>query len=366
MNFLWSSLPTIAVLGILILVHEWGHFIACRLSGVRVEKFSIGFGPELFHFQGKKTRYVISLFLLGGYVKPAGESASDIGPEGFRPGDYLAAPVWKRIFIVVSGVFMNYLLGFVLFTGIFLAGRPLPLAQVGGFAEGYPAETSGLEKGDRIVSVEGQPVTTWEQLTGELSRIRQGEVTLEIVRRSRLESYRVPVRVEQVKDVFGETHFLARLGIRPDPEANEIVKLAPGPALREAFLTEVHLTTMTYKAIYYLVTGQLSLKTISGPVGIIAMTGTAVKLGFVYLLHLTAVLSISLAVINLLPIPALDGGHFLFLLIEVIQRRRVSFEFQERAAQVGFVLLMALMVFVLYNDLVNLEVVDRLKMALGR
>ena len=176
----------------------------------------------------------------------------------------------------------------------------------------------------------------------------------------------MPVRTEEVKDVFGKTHRLARLGILPDPGALRIEKLSPAAALREAFVTEVHLTVMTYKAFYFLITGQMSLKTLSGPVGIVAMTGMAVQMGLIHLLHLTAVLSISLAVINLLPIPALDGGHLLFLLIEAVQRRRVSLEFQERAAQVGFVLLMALMVFVLYNDLVNLEVVDRLKMVFNR
>ena len=172
--------------------------------------------------------------------------------------------------------------------------------------------------------------------------------------------------METAKDVFGETHRVSRLGILPDPEAQRIEKVTFLPAVREAFLTEVHLTAMTYKAMFYLVTGRLSLKTLSGPVGIVAMTGTAAKMGAVYLLHLTAVLSISLAVINLLPIPALDGGHFMFLLIELLRRKSVSMEFQERAAQVGFILLMALMVFVIYNDLVNLQVLDHLKTVLGR
>lgn len=366
MNFLWSILPTLAVLGALILVHEWGHFMACRLSGVRVEKFSIGFGPELFHWERKGTRYVLSLFLFGGYVKPAGESASEVGPEGLKPCDYLAAPVLKRIFIVVAGVLMNYLLGFILFTAIFLIGRPVTLAQIGGFVEGYPAAQSALASGDHIVAVEGVPVTTWDELTGQLQQVQGTEVTLQIERHERLSAHKVPVRVEEVKDVFGKTHRLARLGILPDPRAQRIERLSLAAALREAVITEVHLTAMTYKAFYLLITGQMSLKTLSGPVGIVAMTGMAVQMGLIHLLHLTAVLSISLAVINLLPIPALDGGHLLFLLIEAVQRRRVSIEFQERAAQIGFVLLMALMVFVLYNDLVNLEVVDRLKMVFNR
>lgn len=366
MNFLAGLVPTLVVLGILILVHEWGHFIACRLTKVRVEKFSIGFGPELIHFQGKETRYAVSLFPLGGFVKPSGESISEVGAGGLRPYDFLAAPVWKRVLIVVAGVAMNYFLSFALFFTIFLMGRPVPLAKIGGFVEGYPAASSGLAKGDRIIAIGGTPIHSWEDLTEQLNQVSAPEVDLEIERDQRMKKVSIPLRVETVKDVFGETHEIRRLGIKPDPESFETEKLSWWPALREAFLTEVHLAAMTYKGLYYLFTGRLSLKTISGPLGIMTMTGVAAKMGVIYVLHLTAVLGISLAVINLLPIPALDGGHLVFLLIEAVQGRRVSLEFQERATQIGFALLMLLMVLVLYNDLVNLQLFDRFKLALGR
>ena len=366
MNFLFDLIPTLVVLGLLILVHEFGHFLACRVSKVRVEKFSIGFGPEILHFQGKETRYAVSLFPFGGFVKPAGESLSEIEGEKPRPGDYLAASVGKRIFIVVAGVLMNYFLSFVLFVVIFLAGRPVPLAQVGGFVEGYPAESSGLLKGDRITALNGNSVHSWEDLTEALSRITPPTVELGIMRKNEILMIQTAVRVESVKDVFGKVHELPRLGILPDRAAFETERLSFFPAVKEAFLTEWHLTVMTYKALFYLAIGRVSFKTISGPIGIMALTGAAAKMGFVYLLHLTAVLGISLAVINLMPIPALDGGHFAFLLIEAVQRRRVSLQFQERATQVGFALLMLLMVFVLFNDLVNLNVVERVKAAFGQ
>ena len=366
MSVLAGLLPTVIVLGILILVHEWGHFIACRRLGVRVEKFSIGFGPELFHFEGKETRYVVSLLPFGGYVKPAGESFTEIGVGGPAPGDFLAAAPWKRILIIVAGVLMNYLLSFVLFVGIFIVGRPVQLAQIGGFVEGYPGITSGLEKGDRIVAVEGRPVTSWGELTSVLSEIAQEKVEVELLRADRVKKLRVAVKVEPVEDIFGTTHRLARLGITPDPAAFKVETLPPVAAVKEAFLTEIQLAGLTYKALYYLATGRLSLKTISGPIGIMAMTGTAAKMGFVYLIHLTAVLGISLAVINLLPIPALDGGHLLFLLIEVLRGKRVSPQVQERVTQIGFMLLILLMVLVLYNDILNLQVIDRVKQALNR
>ncbi len=366
MNFLFDLIPTLIVLGLLILIHEFGHFLACRLSKVRVEKFSIGFGPEIFHIQGKETRYAISLFPLGGFVKPAGESISEIEGEIPQPGDYLAASVWKRIFIVVAGVLMNYLLSFVLFVTIFLMGRPMPLAQVGGFVEGYPAESSGLAKGDRVLSLNGMPVHSWEDMIEALSQVLSPEAELGIERENKLTVVRVPIKVESVKDVFGKTHQIPRIGILPDRTAFEIERLSFFPAVKEAAITEVHLAAMTYKALFYLAAGRLSLKTISGPIGIMTMTGAAAKMGIVYLLHLMAVLGISLAVINLMPIPALDGGHLVFLLIEAVQRRRVSLEFQERATQVGFGLLMLLMVFVIYNDLVNLNILSKIKSALGQ
>lgn len=366
MSFLIDLIPTLVVLGVLILVHEWGHFIACRLAKVRVEKFSIGFGPEILHFQGKETRYVISLFPFGGYVKPSGETISEIEGDTPRPYDYLAAPVFKRILIVTAGVGMNYLLSFILFVVIFVAGRPVPLPQIGGFVKGYPAEISGLAKGDLVTALNGRRVNSWVELTEGLNRVAGTKVKLEVLRQGRQRVVPVPVRLERVQDVFGKTHDLARIGILPDPSALQIIKLPIGSALREAFLTELHLTAMTYRALYYLVTGRLSLKTISGPIGIVAMTGDAAKMGPIYVLHLSAVLGISLAVINLLPIPALDGGHLLFLLIEAIQGRRVSLVVQERVNQIGFALLLVLMVFVLYNDLVNLQVIDRLKMVFGQ
>lgn len=366
MTFLLSIIPTLIVLGVLILIHELGHFIACRLTRVRVEKFSIGFGPEVLHWQGKETRYSISLFPLGGFVKPAGESVSELEEEAAKPGDYLAAPLWARIVIVVAGVVMNYLLAVVLFSAIFMMGRPVPGTTVGGFVEGYPAAQSGMTVGDRIVQINGTPVTTWTELTDLLQSTSNEQVSLVIEHTQadgRIQERPVVIspKVEEVKDLFGQTLTMKRLGITPSPEASEYERYGFLPAIQKGFETTIFLTTTTYKAIYYLILGKLSLKTMAGPIGIISMTGSAAKLGLPYLLQLTATLSVSLAVINLLPIPALDGGHLLFLLIEGIRRKRVSLQMQERLTQVGFFLLMFLMVFVIYNDLANLHAFDKLR-----
>ena len=153
MSFLTSLGPTIIVLGVLIVIHEFGHFLACRMSGVKVEKFSIGFGPEIFHWQGKETRYAVSLFPLGGFVKPAGETFGELGASGAKKGDYLAAPLLSRIFIVVAGVLMNYFLAYALFVFMFVVGKPVPGTTVGEFVADFPAISSGMQIGDKILSV---------------------------------------------------------------------------------------------------------------------------------------------------------------------------------------------------------------------
>lgn len=361
MSFLMSLGPALLVLGVLVTIHEFGHFIACRLTRVKVAKFSIGFGPELLHWQGKETRYVISLFPLGGYVKPAGESVSEVDASGPKPGDYLAAPLWARMIIVCAGVIMNYVLAFVLFAAIFMMGRPIPGTTVGGFVKGYPAENSGLQIGDRILQVNSQNVETWKEMTGALEKSPDRAVAILVDRNQKPVALAVTPKVDELQDIFGKSVHLKRLGITPDPKANKFEQFGFLESLAASWETVGFIASMTYKAIFYMAIGKLSLKAVSGPIGIISMAGSAVQLGLPYVLQLAATLSVSLAVINLLPIPALDGGHFLFLIIEGIRRKRVSLVAQERAAQVGFFLLLVLMVFIIYNDLVNINAFEKFK-----
>lgn len=361
MSFLVSLLPAIIVLGVLIAIHEFGHFIACRLTGVKVEKFSIGFGPVVFSRKVKETEYVLSLLPLGGFVKPAGESFSETGPEGPKKGDYLAAPLLSRIIIVTAGVFMNYVLAYVLFTAIFMMGRPVPGTTIATFVDGYPAKTSGLEKGDTIKTLNGAEVSTWNDLMSALDKSPEGPLQLSVLRQGKYENLSLTPRTEEIKDVFGKSVKVKRLGITPDPAAAKFEKYGFIESLKISWITMVDMASTTYKAIFYLAMGKLSLKTISGPIGIVNMAGSALHLGLPYLLQLTAALSVSLAVINLLPIPALDGGHLLFLFIEGITRKPVSLKVQERATQAGFYLLLALMVFVIYNDMINLAIVEKIK-----
>jgi len=159
-HFLLQIVPTLLILGVLIAIHELGHFIACRLSGVGVQKFSIGFGPELFSFQGKRTRYSLSLIPIGGFVKPQGETEEDVKTRGKGEveGDYLSAIVWRRIFIVVSGVAMNYLFAYLIFVMVLCMGRSITSAKIGKMIDGYPAQKSGLMLGDVVTRLNGKSV----------------------------------------------------------------------------------------------------------------------------------------------------------------------------------------------------------------
>ncbi len=357
MNFLFSMIPTLVVLGLLIVIHEYGHFLACRFFRIKVEKFSIGFGPEILRKKGKETEYVISLFPIGGYVKPAGETISEVDSDkGPQPGDYLAARLPARIAVVCAGVVMNYVLAVALFFLLFVAGRPVAGTVIGDFVSGYPAETSGLMKKDRVVAVNGVPVKTFEEMTRRFNAAGSDHpIHLTFERSEEILELDVAFKEEKIQDPFGKEVSVKRLGIKPSPEAAFYERYAVVPAFKEAVKTVLHLADLTYRSIFYLCIGKMSLKAMTGPVGIVAVTGDAARLGWRYLVQLTANLSVSLAVINLLPIPALDGGHLFFLLIEAVRRKKVSLQFQDRAAQVGFVLLMVLMAFVVYNDLSNLQ-----------
>ncbi len=366
MNFLFSIIPTLFVLGILIVIHKYGHFLACRMTKVKVEKFSIGFGPEILRWQRGATHYAISLFPLGGFVKPAGESVSEVGSAGPRPGDYLAAPLWARIYIVVAGVLMNYILAFVLFTAVLMIGKPVPGTTIGGLLPDFPALTSGLQKGDKILEINGQKVSNWTEMTKAFDQTPEEEFKLRIERGALAMEISVSPKTMEIKDVFGHVTKARRLGITPEPKDFSIKKLGFFDATRESLETVIFLTVMTHKAIFYMIQGKLSMDTISGPLGIVSMTGVAAKMGIAHVLNLTANLSVSLAVLNLFPIPALDGGHLLFLLIEGIRRKPVSLRIQERMTQVGFALLLMLMVFILYNDLVHFDYVDKVKAMFGK
>lgn len=356
-----AGLTTVLVLGLLIFIHEMGHFLACLLTGIRVEKFSIGFGRELAAFERKGTRYAISVIPFGGFVKPAGESYEefDEGGRAPEPTDFVSKGVGARALVIVAGASMNYLLAFVLFTALFVLGKPTLAPVIGALKEDFPAARAGVAVGDRVLAVNEAPVASWSGLTEAILEAPTSEIRLRLARDGEEREVTVSAEIEEGQNVFGETRAVKRIGILPaDLYIEERYGLAR--SLEEAARTQWEFTLLTYGALWRIVTGRLSPKTLSGPLGILVMTSRSAKMGLSYLLYMTAVLSLSLAIFNLLPFPALDGGHLAFLALEAVRRKPVSRAIMERSTQVGFLLLMLLMVFVLYNDLVRLEVFDRI------
>lgn len=356
---IYPILLALSILGLLIILHELGHFFFCRRSGIRVEKFSVGFGKEIWAYQGKETRYVLSAIPFGGYVKPAGEDLSSLEHGEARNGDYLAASVPARMGVVAAGPVMNWFLGWILFVLILLIGRPIPLAAIGGFVEGYPAERSGLAAGDRVIAVEGEAVRYWMEMTAKIQEHGAENLTLTVERGGEQFDVVILPRVEE--DKLAKSKKKSRIGIKPDMNQVEVERFSFFPALGHAAVVVWEYTIQTYKALFDLLIGRLSLKAVSGPIGVVGMAEQASSLGLIHVLQLAAMLSISLAVFNMLPIPALDGGHFLFLVIEAVKKKPVSLKFQERSTQVCFVFLITLFVVITVNDLSRLPFLGALK-----
>ena len=349
-----SIIPFLFVLSVLVIIHEFGHFIAAKKQGVKVEKFSFGFGPKLFGIKRGDTEYIVSLVLLGGYVKMAGDEATSAKGEPF---EFLSKSVGQRFNIVVLGPVLNYVLGFLLFWFIFFVGCPTATNKVGSLLEGYPAKTAGIQAGDRILSVDGRQTKYWEELTEIIHNKREGDLTFLIERTAQNGARTLEIKVtpkkKEMTDIFGKKMSISLVGISPSDESVS-VRYGALPSFIKAGEQIYKLTSITLKALLFIITGKMSFKeSMTGPIGIFIITSKAMEFGVIYLLQIMAVLSASLAIFNLLPLPVLDGGHILFLAIEKIRGKPLSERFQEVVTQIGLALLIALTLFVFYNDIVR-------------
>lgn len=349
---MFSIISFLFVLSCLVMIHEFGHFIAARRQGIKVEKFSFGFGPKLFGVKRGDTEYIVSLVLLGGYVKMAGDEPACARGED---DEFLSKSVSQRFNVIIFGPLLNYLLGFLLFWFIFFVGSPTATNKVGAVLKGYPAEAVKIQPGDRIISVDAKPTKYWEELTDIIHNKKEGDLTL-LVQRPSLNApleIKIAPRRRIIKDIFGKKAVISLIGVAP---SDEIVKVKYG--FFNSFLKAAgqiyKLTTLTFKSLFFMIAGKMSVKeSVTGPIGIFIITSKAAQLGLIYLLHMMAVLSVSLAIFNVLPLPVLDGGHILFLLIEKIKGKPLSVKFQEKASQLGLGLLIALMLLVFYMDFIR-------------
>jgi regulator of sigma E protease len=436
----------VVVLGVLIIVHELGHFFMARLCGVGVERFSVGFGPVLWRFRGRETEYCLSLIPMGGYVKMMGDDENPL--EGGKASTVDPAKAFNnkslgaRFLIVFAGPAMNFILAVLIAAAMFMfIGRPVAPTEVGRVTEGGPAAQAGLRTGDRIVTVDAKPVQYWEDLARVVQTAdgRPLEVTVQERDGAQRKVALTPVQAKR-KDLFGDDQNVWEIGASPylppaigdvipgDPadqaglKAGDVVvalegqpimswdELAekihqragqptrlevkrgtetlpiavtpkkgkvPGPdgketevglvgirpggattmvrsnplsAMWEGLAWSTDVTVKTGIGLYKIVVGQLDRSNIGGPIQIAKTAGEQARQGIVSLALFTAVISINLFLLNLLPVPMLDGGHLLFFAFEAVLGRPLSVRKREVAQQVGFALLMLLMVFAFYND----------------
>jgi len=348
-----SLLVFLFVFGILILVHEFGHFIVAKKAGVRVERFSLGFGKVLFSRKSGGTEYTINALPLGGYVKLAGDTPGECSG---KPDEYLSKTPLQRAAIIFCGPLVNYILGFLCFWLIFFTGYPTLTTKVGGLLDGYGAKDAGIRVGDQITSIAGQKVAYWDELQKAMqARGNSKELDLSILRDGKAIGLKIKIKEKEVQDLIGSKQSIGLIGITP---ADEIIKVRHS-FWQSCFLgieKTWYLTEMTYKALWRMITGKLSFRdSVTGPLGIFYITSKAAHLGIIALIHLMAVLNISLAIFNLLPLPVLDGGHILLLAIEKIRGRALSMKAEQIVTHFGLTLIVALAILATYNDILKFK-----------
>jgi len=351
----------ILILSLLIVVHEFGHFIAARVNGVRVEQFSLGFGPLIFKIKIGDTEYKLNLIPLGGYVKMAGDSQLEC--QG-KADEYFAKPPGKRFQIIFFGPLLNYILGFLFFWLIFFMGYPGLTAKVGGLIDGYGAKAAGLQVGDKVLAVDGAKVDSWEDLQQAIrERKIRSNVSLKVLRDNQEFKFNVPIKDKALNDQLGARRVLGIIGISP---FDEIIEIKHGfwESAYLGFKKTTDLTAMTYSGLLRLISGKMSMRdSMTGPLGIFFITSQAAKLGLTALLHLIAVLSVSLAIFNLLPLPILDGGHLFLLGLEKVRKKALGVKAEEIINNLGLTFLITLALLVTYNDILRLYADKISKMA---
>ncbi|MBU2573255.1 MAG: M50 family metallopeptidase [Elusimicrobia bacterium] len=329
--------------GLVIFLHEFGHFLVCKLSKIRVEAFSFGFGPELIGRTRGDTRYSLRAIPLGGYVKPAGENLDNV--TGAQD-EYFSKPWYVRLGVVFAGPFMNYLLAFVLFTGVILTvGEPVPSNDpvIGETVQGYPAQGAGLKTGDRILSVDGTAVNNWQQMADLIHKKINAPVALEYQRAAE----KVKITLTTKKGPRGQ----GLIGVSPDIVYKYIgtVKAVKMGANQCYFWTAYTITTLASNI------KRREKPDIAGPVGIVNIVSKAAHTGMADLVFLVALISVAVGFFNLLPIPLLDGGHAVLYIFEGLSSKKLTPTVMKWVNSAGIALLMSILLFATYSDIMRMR-----------
>jgi regulator of sigma E protease len=337
------------VLSVLIFFHELGHFAAARFFGVQVDVFSIGFGKKLFSKMIGKTQWSLSLIPLGGYVKMKGQDDSDPTNVSYDEDSYNAKKPWQRIIILLAGPFANFLLAFVLYFAIANLGVPKLLPYVGTVVKDSPALQAGLQKGDKLLQINSTHIKHWEEI-GEAINKANADVTLIVQRKQALLTLQLIPKIIDDKNLFGEKITRRIIGISPTGE-NTTVFFGFLGGLDYAWEETKKASWLIVESVQKLITGVVGTDKLGGVITIVDITAQASAAGLASLLFFTALISVNLGVLNLLPIPALDGGHIMFNLYEMITGKTASDTVMMYITMVGWAMLISLMMLGLYNDI---------------
>ena len=372
-GFLFTAAIFVLVLGVLVFVHEFGHYGMARLFGIKVDTFSVGFGREILGATDRHgTRWKLGWIPLGGYARFAGDmneasqpdpAAAALPPEE-RKDLFQFRPLWQRALVVAAGPLINFLFAILLFAGFFMTwGHQYTPPVAGRVLEGSPAATAGLVAGDRFLRLDGKSVDRFEDVI-RIIAISPGEPMPVVVERAGrpVELTVVPQQVSET-DRFGNRYVKGRLGIQSGEPVIE--RRGPVSALVHAVDETVEITRLMAETLVQIITGRRSLDELGGPLKIAQVSGQSASLGIAALIGFVALISINLGFVNLLPIPALDGGHLLLYAIEGVRRRPLKPKLQEWAFMTGFVFIFSLMLLLTMNDLASFGLWQGLKAWLG-
>ena len=366
----WTPMGLPAFLFVITLVvffHELGHFLAARYFGVKVLVFSVGFGKEIFGWNDKLgTRWKLSWLPIGGYVKFSGDADASSRPDNDAASQMTAAekaqtltykPVGQRAAVAAAGPFANFALAIVLLTGLFMyTGHSVMAPVIGQVTKGSPAALAGIMPGDRVTSINRTKVTDFQQLPQIISLSGGETLAVGLLRQGRDLTVNVTPKLMNTTDVLGNPTSQMVIGVRPDPKA-PVTREMYGPvgAFRAACSETWNIVRSTIVGVSQMITGKASTDQLRGPVGIANMTRQVADFGFLPLLNLVAILSVSIGLINLFPIPLLDGGHLLYYAVEAVLGRPLGERAQDVGFRLGLVFVLGLMLLTTWNDLVRLN-----------